>query len=86
MMQPMSRQTKITLGEMRLSGARGLLVYCQDYRCSHATRIEAERWADDVRISDLEHRFICQACRRRGADLRPDFADTPAPAKRPIRP
>jgi hypothetical protein len=26
---------KITLGEMRSSGVRGLLIYCSDYRCSH---------------------------------------------------
>jgi hypothetical protein len=29
----MKRPQKITFGEMRLSGARGLLVYCADYKC-----------------------------------------------------
>jgi hypothetical protein len=29
--------------------------------------------ADDVRLSDLEPRFICSACGKRGADIRPDF-------------
>ncbi len=28
------RGQKITLGEMRSSGARGLLVYCADYQCA----------------------------------------------------
>ena len=28
---------------------------------------------DQVRLSDLEPRFVCQACGRRGADVRPDF-------------
>jgi hypothetical protein len=26
-----------------------------------------------VRLSDLEDRFVCTACGRRGADVRPDF-------------
>src|SRR6185295_13628646 len=32
-------------------------------------RISGDRWADDVRLSDLEPRFICKAC----ADVRPDW-------------
>jgi hypothetical protein len=32
----------------------------------------ADRWADDVRLSDLEPGFICSACGKRGADVRPD--------------
>lgn len=58
----MRRQQKITLGEMRESGVRGLLVYCSDYRCSHSTQLSADQWPDDVRLSDLESRFTCQAC------------------------
>ena len=27
---------KITFGEMREMGVRGLLIYCADYRCSHS--------------------------------------------------
>src|SRR5438876_597653 len=68
-----TRQQKITLGEMRSSGVRGLLVYCADYKCAHAVRISADRWADEIRLSDLEPLFICRACGRRGADIRPDF-------------
>jgi hypothetical protein len=67
------REQKITLGEMRASGVRGLLVYCSDYKCSHWTKISADRWPDHVRLSNLEPRFICQACGVRGADIRPDF-------------
>jgi hypothetical protein len=33
----------------------------------------ADCWADDVRLSDLEPRFICKVCGKRGADVRPDF-------------
>jgi hypothetical protein len=38
------RPGKITLGEMREMGVRGLLVYCSDYRCSHSIEISADRW------------------------------------------
>jgi hypothetical protein len=24
-------------------------------------------------LSDMEHRFLCEACGKRGADVRPDF-------------
>jgi hypothetical protein len=70
-MAPINR--KITLGEMREMGVRGLLVYCSDYHCSHWKAISGDKWPDDVRLSDLEPRFVCEACGRRGADLRPNF-------------
>ena len=49
------RPHKITFGEMRDSG--GVLVYCQNYQCSHSTAISADRWPDDVRPSDIEPLF-----------------------------
>ncbi len=36
---PPTRQQKITLGEMRASDVRGLLIYCSDYKCAHSVRI-----------------------------------------------
>lgn len=69
----MARPVKITFGEMRESGVTGILVYCADYQCSHSVRIEQPEWADDVRLSDIEDRFVCQACGKRGANVRPDF-------------
>jgi len=65
--------TKITLGEMRSSGVRGLLVYCSDYKCAHLAKISAGGWPDSVRLSDLEPLFVCHACGERGADIRPDW-------------
>jgi hypothetical protein len=59
--------------DMRAQGVRELLIYCADYRCSHSLAINGDRWPDDVRLSDLEPRFICAACGKRGADVRPDF-------------
>jgi hypothetical protein len=80
-MPEVSRQQKITFGEMRASGVRGLRIYCSDFRCSHSTTLSADRWPDDVRLSDLELLFVCQACGERGADVRPNF-DWEAEARR----
>jgi len=54
-------------------GVRGLLVYCSDYHCSRWVAIRGDRWPDDVRFSDLEPSFVCQACGTKGANVRPDF-------------
>jgi hypothetical protein len=69
-----TRQKKITFGEMRAAGVRGLLIYCSDYKCGHWTAISGERWPDDVRLSDLEPLFTCQVCGQKGADVRPNFS------------
>jgi len=67
------RPQKITFAEIRSSGVRGVLVYCSDYRCSHSITANADPWPDHIRLSDLEPRFVCTACGRRGADIRSDF-------------
>jgi hypothetical protein len=67
---PLPRPQKITIGEMRSSGVRGLLIYCSDHHCSHSIAISADPWPDQVRLSDLEPRFVCKACGKRGADMR----------------
>ena len=62
------RPQKITFGEMREMGARGSLVYCADYRCSHSiSPSSGDGWPDDVRLSDIEARFVCQARGKRAA-------------------
>jgi len=48
-------------------GVRGLLIDCADYRCSHSIAISGDAW------SDIEERFTCRVCGKRGADVRPDF-------------
>ncbi|MBR0798103.1 hypothetical protein JQ615_22175 [Bradyrhizobium jicamae] len=67
------RQQKITFGEMRTAGVRGVIVYCSDYQCSHSIALIADRWGDDLRLSDIEPRFVCTVCGKRGADVRPNF-------------
>jgi hypothetical protein len=56
----MPREQKITFGQMRESGAHGVVVFCSDYHCSHSTRLPADRWPDDVRLSDIEPQFVCR--------------------------
>ena len=43
---------------MRESRVRGILVYSADYRCSHCVAIGGDGWPDDVRLSDIEQRFV----------------------------
>jgi len=63
------RTQKITFAEMRESGIRGLLVYCADYRCSHSIAISGDAWPDDIRLSDIEPRFVYQACGNAGSGV-----------------
>jgi hypothetical protein len=69
----MTREQKITFGEMRESGVSGVVVFCSDYRCAHSVTLPADRWPDHVRLSDIEPQFVCKACGKRGADVRPDY-------------
>ena len=62
----MTRPQKITFAEMRDQGVRGVLIYCADYHCSHSMAISGDAWPDEVRLSDIEDRFICTACSKRG--------------------
>ncbi|WP_247802232.1 hypothetical protein [Bradyrhizobium sp. 191] len=64
------RPLKIAFGEMRGMGVRGVLVYCH---CGRHVALDADRWGDEVRLSDIEPQFVCQGCGSRGADVRPDF-------------
>jgi hypothetical protein len=64
---------KISFAELREIGARRVIVYRRDYHCSQSITMDASRWADHVRLSDIEGRFTCTACGKRGADVRPDF-------------
>ena len=72
-MSALTRQKKITFGEMREAGADRVLIYCADYKCSHSIEMHADRWAGNLRLSDIEDQFVCTACRKRGADVRPHF-------------
>jgi hypothetical protein len=66
---PKPRQ-KITFAEMRAGGVREVLVYCSDFHYSHWVRLDADRWRDQVRLSDVDPGFVCTACGFRGAELK----------------
>ena len=60
------RPQKISFAQMRNNGVRGLLIYCSDYKCSHLITMSGDGWPDDLRLSDIEHRFVCEVCGKRG--------------------
>jgi len=63
---------KITLGQMRQSGADRLHVLCGNPDCSRSIVMDADCWPGSLWLSDLEALFICTACGHRGADVRPE--------------
>jgi hypothetical protein len=65
---------KITFGGMRDSGVRDVLIYCRDHRCSHHVEANGDGWGNDVRLSDVEPDFVCTACGKKGAEIRPKFS------------
>ncbi|SFJ45800.1 hypothetical protein [Bradyrhizobium sp. Gha] len=64
------RPLKITFGEMREMGLRGVLVYCH---CGHHIAVNADCWPDGMRLSDLDPHFVSAGCGNRGAEVRPSF-------------
>ena len=68
---PSSAETPRSVTRMAARPPRGIVIYCGDYHCSHSTAISGDRWSDDLRLSDLEPRFACTVCGKRGADVRP---------------
>jgi hypothetical protein len=71
----------VTLGQMRQCGPPRLRVFCGDYKCRHSIVIDADCWPESLRLSDLEHLFVCPVCSHRGAEVRPDAETCPAGRK-----
>ena len=70
----MIHRQKIPLEAIRSLGVRSLLVYCGNaMHCHHQASINADRWPDQLRLSDLEPRFVCTKCGYVGAEVRPDW-------------
>ena len=53
------RLQKITFGDMRDSGVRGLLIYCADYHCSHSISISGDCRPDELRLT-CHAATVCQ--------------------------
>jgi hypothetical protein len=54
--------------------------------CGHNVVLSADRWPDDVRLSDIEPRFVCGGCGNRGFEVRPDSAAASRSNLRPRTP
>jgi hypothetical protein len=73
----MPGKQEITLGQMRQSGPRRLRVFCGDHKCGHSVVIDADCWPESLRLSDLQHLFVCPVCGHRGAEVRPNAETCP---------
>jgi hypothetical protein len=60
--------------ELRTSGVRDVLVYCREHKCSHSTRLAPTAGPIISGLSDIEPDFVCTACGKRGAEVRPKFS------------
>jgi hypothetical protein len=69
----MTAPQKITFGEMRQMGVRGLLVYCSDYHCSHWAAISGDQWPDNVRLSDHRAALHLPSLRHEGRQRQAGF-------------
>jgi hypothetical protein len=63
--------------QVRRDGRSLFLIYCCDYQYSTRSPSAPDRWPDHARSSNIEPLFVCTACGKRGADVRPDFATGP---------
>jgi hypothetical protein len=71
-----SDSIKFVFSEQKIPSAKcarpafaGILIYCADFHCGHAIAISA----DQVRLSDIELQFVCTACGKKYAEVRPDW-------------
>jgi hypothetical protein len=80
----MTRQQKIAFAEMRATGVRNVLIFCSDHRCGHFNIVpdDADHWADELRISDIEDKFVCTACSVCGAAGSPTRSRSQAASQR----
>jgi hypothetical protein len=63
----------MTLGNMRASGVRSLLVTC--LRCHHEMIIKADHWLDTVPLPSFRPKVVCAKCKTIGADVRPNWRE-----------
>jgi hypothetical protein len=65
-----------TIGNMRASGVRSLLVSCR--QCLHEKIVNADKWPGQMRVPTLGSRIACTSCGAMGADIRPNWKERPA--------
>ena len=69
----------MTLGNMRENGVRSLLVHFSNVNCRHEAVVSVDHLGDDVPVPNLGQRMRCERCGQRGADVRPNWNERPAP-------
>jgi hypothetical protein len=70
----MGRAKDVTFGAMRAAGVQGVLVHCLACgRWRRLGRAECAKSSDNIKLSDIEPKFVCEACGKHGADVSPDF-------------
>jgi hypothetical protein len=47
------------------------MCYCGSINCNHSTKMNADRWPDELPIGLLASRMVSTRCGHRGADVRP---------------
>ena len=52
-------------------GGRGVLVYCADFWCGHSDAMNADRWPDEMRLSDVRAAFRLRQARRHSQGVAP---------------
>jgi hypothetical protein len=62
-----------TIGNMRASGVRSLLVSCR--RCLHETTVNLDKWPGQMRVPTLGSRTACAGCGAVGVDVRPNWRE-----------
>lgn len=78
----------MTLGRMRASGERDVVIHCHDQACNNAAHLNVDPFRDDIALSDLELYLHCTKCGLSGGDIRPMrwLADWgPKPTAKPWR-
>ena len=70
---PRARPTAVSLNEVELMMASAISSGDAHGKATRASEWLGTHLAESVGISDVEPLFTCQACDRKGADVRPDF-------------
>jgi hypothetical protein len=63
----------MTFGNMRADGVSDLRVYCSSRFCYRQATINADGFADDMFIVDIDRRFACTVCGAIGAETMLDW-------------
>ena len=67
----------LTLGNMRLLGARGLAVSCLNQDGRHQAVISVDDYADEIEAPSFAARIVCSKCGGKRVEARPNWKEMP---------